>query len=83
MRRRMCIILEKLRWLSDQPRPAARIPLALHDTVDVTEAIIRYHIELCEEAGFIKEVQHSPAHSEIEPWHRLTWAGHEFMAENK
>ena len=70
MERRLEIIVAILRWLASQPEPAAEIPRTLAACPDVSPSIIRYHIELCEEAGYIRIL------SNMKNWHRLTWAGH-------
>ncbi len=70
MERRLEIIVAILRWLASQPEPAAEIPGTLAACPDVSSSIIRYHIELCEEAGYIHRL------SNMKKWHRLTWAGH-------
>lgn len=71
MRRRRELILAILKWLSIQETPCAKIPRSFPECPDVSASIVKYHVTLCEEAGFIRR------HSGIKKWHCLTWNGHE------
>ena len=73
MKLRLEVILAILQWLSDQPEPVAQIPSKLCACPDVPEPILRYHVRLCEEAGFIEQ------HKGNKRWHRLTWGGHRHL----
>ena len=76
MKRRLDVIMAILHWMSVQPEPAVEIPDRLKACPDLPEAILRYHVELCEEAGFIRR---SPLNSS---WWRLTWEGHNKLNES-
>jgi repressor of nif and glnA expression len=74
MKRRQEVILKVLQWLEDRQSPWNDLPETLADPVNgelMDPAVIRYHIDLCEQAGFIR------MNGTKDPQIQLTWTGHE------
>ena len=74
MKRRQEVILKILQWLETSKCPWNDLPETLADPVDgqlMDAAVIRYHIDLCEQAGFIR------MNGTKKPQIQLTWTGHE------
>ena len=75
MERRYDVIYAILFWLRGQHATAARIPVPLETSAETPSDVLRYHIELCQEAGFIRELPNN------EGVFRLTWCGHDKLDE--
>ena len=74
MKRRQEVILKILQWLETTESPWNDLPSTLADPVSgelMDAAVIRYHIDLSEQAGFIR------MNGTKKPQIQLTWAGHE------
>ena len=74
MKRRQDVILKILQWLENCESPWNDLPDTLADPANgqlMDAALIRYHIDLCEQAGFIRMKEGK------NPQIQLTWAGHE------
>ncbi len=74
MQRRQEVILKILAWFEKVESPWSDLPDALADPrtgKSLDAAIIQYHVDLCEQAGFIRVKPGS------RPQVQLTWAGHE------
>ena len=70
MRRNLELIQAILCWIEDQPDPWCEPPTLISG---FEPARIAYHLDLCAEAGFIRQ---SP--KTVKPSHvQLTWDGHE------
>lgn len=80
MRRSMDLILAILRWMEEQPgtwcNPAKA---SLPGYEDKTEKVA-YHVDLCVEAGFVRSKNPTSANPHS---YRLTWNGHERLAESR
>ena len=71
MKRRQEVILRILQWLESRESPWNDPPETLADPVDgqpMDAAMLRYHIDLCEQAGFVRMTR-----TQVQ----LTWSGHE------
>lgn len=74
MKRRQEVILKILEWLENRESPWDGLPEKLADPVNgnlMDAAVIRYHVNLCEQAGFIR------MNGAKQPQIQLTWKGHE------
>ena len=74
MKRRQELIRKILEWFEKVDSPWSDLPDTLADPCDgqlLDAAVIQYHIDLCEQAGFIRV---KPGEK---PQIQLTWAGHE------
>lgn len=66
MRRNMDLIRSILEALESAPAPKCDKADIVRE-VEGVEAVIKYHITLCEQAGFVRFVAHGV---------QMTWAGH-------
>ncbi len=74
MKRRQEVILKILQWLENRESPWDDLPETLAGPLKgnpMDAAVIRYHIDLCEQAGFIR------MNGARQPQIQLTWKGHE------
>ena len=80
MKRRQEVILKILAWFEKIESPWSDLPDTLADPCDgqlLDAAVIQYHIDLCEQAGFIRVKLGQ------KPQAQLTWAGHEELDARK
>jgi len=80
MKRRQEVILKILKWFQNTDSPWTDVPDTLADPCNgqlLDAAVIQYHIDLCEQAGFIRV---KPGET---PQVQLTWAGHEEIDARK
>lgn len=74
MKRRQDVILKILQWLETCESAWNDLPDTLADPSSgdlMDPALIRYHVDLCEQAGFIR------MKNDGKPQLQLTWSGHE------
>ena len=74
MKRRQDVIRKILQWLEKCQSPWTDLPDTLADPASgqlMDAALIKYHIDLCEQAGFIRMKDGK------KPQIQLTWSGHE------
>ncbi len=79
MKRYMDLILAILRYVEKEGNGVELDPPRF---ADYTETQINYHVELCGEAKYlhVSKVHSTPPAFRIS---RLTWAGHEFLDQNR
>ena len=78
MKRRRDVILRVLQWLETRESPWNDPPDTLTDPASgnlMDPAMIKYHIDLCKQAGFIRKTDGN------QPRIQLTWSGHEELAK--
>ena len=78
MKRDKDLILKILRWVRDTAD--GRKALDAPDCNGHDRAVVRYHVRLCHEAGFIDSVV--PGDGEDIRIRALTWTGHEHLDAN-
>ena len=74
MKRRQEVVHRVLQWLATCPCPWNEMPDTLPDPCTgepLDAAVFRYHVDLCEQAGFVRLKAGTPLQVQ------LTWAGHE------
>ena len=80
MKRIKELILRILRYTEEK---ANGEPLRLPDCrPDYDPQIVRYHVELCEQAGFLKTAAARGTMGRGLKILHLTWQGHEYLDEN-
>ena len=76
MKRDMALILKILRFLRESDHGAFVLPdLSGHPVHEV-----QYHLDLCQEAGFVR--RHQPTLADERVRYLLTWTGHEMLGSN-
>ena len=80
MKRNKKLILKILRYVRDNGND--QDPLDIPDCADYDSVIVRYHVELCIQAGFLKELKDGRNLSSIIRIQSLTWQGHEHLDKN-
>ena len=75
MKRRQELITAILEWLENRESPWSDLPTTTVGTSGepVDPAVIKYHVDLCEQAGFVRIAGRDTTLPQIQ----LTWAGHE------
>ncbi len=76
MKRDMRLIHLILLSLEKRPQPWELAHAIVSDLPDVSDELVRYHLDLCQQAGFVNSRR-----SQTE--YQLAWAGHEKLAELK
>ena len=76
MKRRQEVITAILDWLESRESPWSDLPTTLTDPAGdqpLDAAVVKYHIDLCEQAGFVRIAGRETRLPQIQ----LTWTGHE------
>ena len=75
MKRRQEVITAILQWLEERESPWSDLPTTLTDPAGnqpLDPAVVKYHIDLCEQAGFVRITGEKTRLPQIQ----LTWEGH-------